>query len=109
MTRKEAITGETLQDITGHESGAVVWDDGSVWVGNWSGCKGLPRALGPIDGIGLGEGLAAEPIGYMDIDAADEDAAKVAAVDGGHDDNPATDAAYRVNGECTVITFRDWA
>ena len=45
-----------LQDITGRESGFIVYDDGSVICCNWSSIEGLPRAS--FAGlIGLGEEL----------------------------------------------------
>ena len=48
-----------LQELTGHESGAVLYPGGEIWVGNWAGIAGLPRQF--ITGlIGLGEPLAAE-------------------------------------------------
>lgn len=33
----------TLQDYTGQESGAVLFDEGTIWIGNWSSINGIPR------------------------------------------------------------------
>lgn len=48
---------KTLLDVTGNESGAVVFGDGEVVVCNWSSIAGLPRQLGAVL-IGLGEDLS---------------------------------------------------
>jgi len=50
----------TLQDVTGNESGAVQYDDGGIWIGNWSGINGIPRLLEPIGVIGLDEEMDGE-------------------------------------------------
>lgn len=53
------MTSQTLQEITGHESGAVQYEDGSIWIGNWSSIEGIPRQF--VTGmIGLGETLTAK-------------------------------------------------
>lgn len=53
-------TYTTLQEITGQESGAVLYIDGEIWIGNWSSIAGIPRTFaGAI--IGLGEDLTAVP------------------------------------------------
>lgn len=48
-----------LQEITGHEAGAVVYSDGSIWIGNWTGIQGVPRAFA-TGMLGLGEDLTAD-------------------------------------------------
>jgi hypothetical protein len=58
--RQMTDTYETLQDITGHEAGAVVYHTGDVWVGNWTQIAGVPREF-VTGSIGLGETLTAMP------------------------------------------------
>lgn len=56
-------TYQTLQGLTGHESGAVQYENGDIWIGNWTQIAGIPRVLtdwGPE--IGLGEILFAKPV-----------------------------------------------
>lgn len=63
MYQQEArpmTTFETLQEITGHEAGAVVYHTGDVWVGNWTQIAGIPREF-VAGSIGLGETLTATP------------------------------------------------
>jgi hypothetical protein len=49
----------TLQDITGHESGAVYWpESGEIIICNWSNIDGLPRIFATGALIGLGEDLS---------------------------------------------------
>ena len=50
----------TLQELTGRESGAVVYSDGSVWVGNWTSIDGIPRkfcnfSVGLVEVLGEAE------------------------------------------------------
>ena len=33
----------TLQDYTSRESGAIVYEDGNIVIGNWAGINGIPR------------------------------------------------------------------
>lgn len=47
-----------LQELTGHESGAVRYRDGDIYVLNWASVDGLPRSLGPLYPIGLGDDLS---------------------------------------------------
>lgn len=54
-----AITYRSMQEITGHEAGAVCWPGGEIWIGNWVGIEGLPRGLAGA-WIGMGEDLTAE-------------------------------------------------
>lgn len=61
--RAHVTTSARLQDITGRESGFIVYDDGSVICCNWSSIDGLPR--GSFAGlIGLGEELRLAADGY---------------------------------------------
>jgi hypothetical protein len=47
-----------LQEVTGHESGAIIFEGGDIIICNWSDCDGIPR-LDPFGYgvIGLGEEL----------------------------------------------------
>lgn len=57
---KRMTTYDTLQEITGHEAGAVVYSTGDVWIGNWTQIAGIPREF-VAGSIGLGETLTATP------------------------------------------------
>lgn len=48
----------TLQELTGNESGAVRYSDGSIHILNWSCVNGLPRSLGVLYPVGLGDDLS---------------------------------------------------
>jgi hypothetical protein len=48
MATTTTRSNKDLQHITGHEAGAVQYDDGTIWVGNWSHFDGLPRVLGSL-------------------------------------------------------------
>ena len=52
-------TYRNLQDLTGHESGAVQYENDGIWIGNWSGFDGIPRSFASST-IGLGEKMTAE-------------------------------------------------
>jgi len=54
-------TIDDLQVLTGHESGAIQYSDGTTIITNWVGITGIPRqfALGTV---GLGEKLTAKLI-----------------------------------------------
>lgn len=99
-------TATTLQEITGQESGLIIWDDGETWVVNWTPYVGMPRALGPI-GVGLGEELTYRrvPVPAGSIRAIRDHERE----EGG----PATSRrsnlrAWRVNDEATVVTSDRW-
>lgn len=47
-----------LQEITGKESGSVMYEDGSINILNWSSIDGLPRLFAGAP-LGLGEELKA--------------------------------------------------
>lgn len=44
----------TLQDYTGQESGAVLFDEGTIWIGNWGSIEGIPREFA-LASIGLND------------------------------------------------------
>ncbi|GAB4504357.1 MAG: hypothetical protein Fur0043_13510 [Anaerolineales bacterium] len=53
------ITYTDLQDLTGHESGALLFENGDIIICNWSQVQGIPRLF--VTGlVGLGEVLTAE-------------------------------------------------
>jgi len=54
---------ETLMELTGHESGAIVYEDGETMaILNWSQENGIPRQFA-TGWIGLGEDLSdAQPV-----------------------------------------------
>ena len=103
---------QTLQDVTGQESGAVIYGN-EVLVLNWSSVSGLPH-LFATGAIGLGEDL--ESLAER-VDEAGMDASEIAlALEAGRDecarngDEPtvAISGAWRVK-DALVVTFEDWA
>ena len=50
---------KALYEITQHESGAVQYADGRIWIGNWVGVPGIPHLFAATT-IGLGEELTAK-------------------------------------------------
>lgn len=51
-----------LQDLTGHESGAILFGNGDILICNWSSLDGIPR-VGPFGGlIGIPERLTARRV-----------------------------------------------
>lgn len=57
--RAEKRTFDDLTELTGHESGCIVYEDGTTVVMNWSSVDGIPRGFaGGL--IGLGEPLVAK-------------------------------------------------
>ena len=50
-----------LEEITGKESGAILFENGEIIVCNWRGIEGIPRHS-PFGIIGLGENFVASPI-----------------------------------------------
>ena len=95
----------TLQDLTGQESGPVQYGDGSIWIGNWTQVNGIPRVFA-TGLIGLGETLTA-----VTCEVPEE--VKQAMND--HERTQSTEAstegftAWRVNDEVTVVTQNEWA
>lgn len=50
---------DSLQELTGKESGAVQYNNGDIWIGNWTQVAGIPREFA-TGTIGLGETLLAK-------------------------------------------------
>lgn len=100
----------TLQEITGYESGAVVYEDGSVWVGNWSSIDGIPRQFATGD-IGLGEDVAAMEREDVSVPETAIDAMIQHEADQGVDFVARTGyLAIRLPvAKVTVVTHEDWA
>lgn len=46
-----------LQELTGQESGAILFQSGEIWIGNWVGIQGIPREFA-TGTVGLGEDLS---------------------------------------------------
>lgn len=98
-------TFEDLQELTGQESGAVQYGDGSIWVGNWTQVNGIPRMFA-TGLIGLGETLTAIPCEVPE---------EVKQAMNDHEREQGTEAsqdgftAWRVNDEITVVIQNGWA
>ena len=100
-------TYEDLQELTGHESGAIRYSDGAIWIGNWTQVQGIPRLLEPIGMIGLGETLTARRFPVpAEVKKAMQD----------HEWNQGAEAvsekgfsAWLVNGDTVVVVQENWA
>ena len=102
---------QTLQDVTGYESGAVIYGN-EVIVLNWSSVIGLPR-LFATGAIGLGEDLEAlaERVDEAGMDA-DEvaltlEAGREECERNGDEPTVAISGAWRVK-DALVVTFEGW-
>lgn len=102
------MTEETysdLQELTGHESGAVQYADGEILVCNWTQVQGIPRMFA-TGLIGLGETLTAVPCEVPE---------EVQQAMNEHEREQGTNAstegftAWRVNDEVTVVIQNEWA
>ena len=98
-------TYNDLQELTGQESGAVQYGDGSIWIGNWTQVNGIPRMFA-TGMIGLGETLTAVP-----CDVPDEVKQAMNDHEREQDTQVSTEGftAWRVNDEITVAIQNDWA
>lgn len=99
-------TYKTLQELTSHESGAVLYQDGEVIICNWSQVYGLPRLfVGEV--VGLGEPLRA-------VRCAVPAEARRAMREHEREQGAETPSrmgykAWRVNDEAVVVVQEDWA
>ena len=96
-----------LQDLTGYESGVLVWRDTKEGIAtNWSAINGIPRQFA-TGLIGLGDGDDLEPV----VDLCDIDRDIIAAAfdlaEAEGDEAPAPDKVF-ANTEVTVFTFIGW-
>lgn len=94
-----------LQELTGHESGAVLFANGEILICNWTQVNGIPRVFA-TGLIGLGETLTAVPCEVPE---------EVKRAMNDHEREQGTEAstegfsAWRVNDEITVVIQNDWA
>lgn len=100
------ITYKGLQELTGYESGAVLYEEsGEIIICNWSNIEGLPRMFA-TGLIGMGETLTAELL--------DETPAEVITAMNKHEDEQGTEqstsgfTAWRLNGIAIVTIQEDW-
>ena len=58
----------TLQDYVSYESGAILYEDGTIWIGNWCSINGIPREFAGA-WIGLNDlcGGEGELLPYQEI------------------------------------------
>jgi len=102
MTEK---TYQDLQELTGQESGAVLYADGAILICNWTQVQGIPRMFA-TGLIGLGETLTAVPCEVPE---------EVKQAMNDHEREQGTEVsqdgftAWRVNDEVTVVTQNHWA
>jgi hypothetical protein len=95
----------SLEEITRHESGAIQYSDGAIWIGNWAGMVGIPRlfATGMID---WPEAL------YRERVAAPKEvvqAMRMHAIEVSGDDYKTGYKAWAVNGDTIVVVHKEWA
>ena len=97
-----------LQDLTGYESGVVVWRDTKEGIAtNWSAINGIPRVFFTTGLVGLGDGDDLAPV--VDLLTLDIDliAAAYDLAEAEGDEAPAPDKVF-ANTEVTVFTFIGW-
>lgn len=102
----------TLMDYTGHESGAVLYDDGSVWVGNWAFIYGVPRQFA-TGMVGLDDlEIDGELLPYNSVDVPQEaiDAMQAHEQEQGTEiSKPDTFRAIKIPGKkIIVVTQEEW-
>lgn len=97
---------DTLEALTGHESGAVQYEDGSIWVGNWKYILGIPRNFFPSGRMaGLGECMEARSTPVPDdVKAAMQQHER----DQGTPISETGFKAWRVNDKETVVIQSGW-
>lgn len=97
-----------LQEFTGQESGAVMYDSGEIWIGNWTGFSGLPRVFAGMT-IGLGETITRAEVCRVPEEA--KTAMIEHDIDNSHDiyDNDDAWCAWRVNNNTIVVVNQNWA
>jgi hypothetical protein len=96
---------QNLQDLTGHESGAVLFEEsGEILICNWSQVQGIPRVF--VTGIiGLGEPLTAVPCAVpKEVKRAMNDHER----EQGAEVSKNGFRAWRVNGKVIVVTQANW-
>ena len=102
-------TVEDLQELTGQESGIVIYDGREAILCNWSSIKGLPRVFA-TGLIGMGENIPEVEGEHSDnlvdlldgIDIYDYSAEQ-------SDEPPKSGTVYEINDNVTVIAPDDWA
>lgn len=100
---------ESLQELTGQESGIVLFDSGDAIVCNWSDIQGLPR-LSPFGDsvMGLGEQILAVKGKHIDYMADALDGVRFIYANG--EEVPTEGKVYRLNEHhATVYAPDDWA
>lgn len=98
-------TYKDLQELTGHESGAVQYSDGEILICNWTQVQGIPRMFA-TGLIGLGETLTAEA---CEVPEEVKQAMNEHEREQGSEASTEGFTAWRVNGEVTVVTQYEWA
>jgi hypothetical protein len=108
----------TLQNITGYESGVIVYHSGGqhpeALCLNWSSIDGVPRTFAGLI-IGMGEALdtLASPLGLGDVPNEVLELAIVTAeaeerLNGGDASDLILDGAWSLGNGITVFTFIGW-
>lgn len=101
MTQK---TYQDLQELTGKESGAVLYVDGAILICNWTQVQGIPRMFA-TGLIGLGETLTAVP---CEVPEEVKQAMNDHEREQGAEVSKNGFRAWRVNGKVIVVTQANW-
>lgn len=93
-----------LQDLTGRESGAVLFGNDDILICNWSQISGVPRVFA-TGIIGLGETISAV--------RCDVPETVISAINDYEEENGSSPSkegftAWRVNEDCIVVTQENW-
>lgn len=97
---------KNLQELTGQESGIVIYDEREGIICNWSSINGLPRIFGNVV-IGLGDEIPEVPGEHMDISGLLEGVSIENQADYDDEELPKTGTVYKF-GEIIVIAPDDW-
>lgn len=102
------LKAESLYDLTGYESGVIIYKGGESFVTNWSGLNGLPKQF--ITGfVDFGEVLefskvkeVSKEIMEIALALAEQDQKE-----NGVNENPSIDEIFE-NEKCYIFTLNDW-
>ena len=89
----------TLKNVTGHERGVVIWEDGKIFPVDWRSMPGLP-SLGVA---GLTEDFLSKAHKLTERDLTEDQRKKL--LDEGKGAN--IDGIWRI-GKAIVVTFKGW-
>ena len=100
---------DNLQELTGQESGIVIYDGKEGIICNWSSINGIPRMF--VTGIiGLGEEIPEiEGVHYEDLSSFFDGVDINICADYNDDELPKSGTVYEISDDVTVVAPDDWA